>query len=102
MSVLIKDMAMPTRCCECRLSTCHSFKERPLCDVLVEYMSYGEWEAKRLDNCPLVSVPLHGDLIDRDALTISTAVPLDGKPYQYVHIDNVKGAPAVIKAEVGE
>ena len=67
MSVYIEGMEMPTRCCECRLSTCHSFKERPLCDVLVEYMSYGEWEAKRLDNCPLVTIPPHGDLIDRDA-----------------------------------
>lgn len=68
MGVYIKDMEMPTRCCECRLSTCHSFKERPLCDVLVEYMSYGEWEAKRLDNCPLVPIPPHGRLIDADAL----------------------------------
>lgn len=34
-------------------------------------------------------------LIDADALTISTAVPLDGKPYQYVHIDNIKAAPTV-------
>lgn len=47
-----------------------------------------------------IQVPPHnGDLIERDALTISTAVPLDGKPYQYVHIDNIKAAPAVIKAE---
>lgn len=66
MGVYIKGMEMPTRCCECRLSTCHSFKERPLCDVLVEYMSYGEWEAKRLDNCPLVPIQPHGNLIDQN------------------------------------
>jgi len=63
MAVLINGMEMPTRCCECKLSTCYSFKDRPLCDALVEYMSYGEWEAKRLDNCPLVPVPPHGRLI---------------------------------------
>jgi hypothetical protein len=68
MSILIKGMKMPTRCAECRLSTVHSFNDRPLCDVLVEYMSYGEWETKRLDNCPLVEVPPHGRLIDADAL----------------------------------
>ena len=68
MSILIKGMEMPTRCAECRLSTVHSFQDRPLCDVLVEYMSYGEWETKRLDDCPLVPVPPHGRLIDADAL----------------------------------
>lgn len=40
----------------------------------------------------------HGKLIDADALPISTAVPLDGKPYQYVHIDNIKAAPFIIPA----
>lgn len=68
MSILIKGMEMPTTCAECRLSTAYNFKERPLCDALVEYISYGEWQAKRLDNCPLVLVPEHGDLIDRDKL----------------------------------
>ena len=46
----------------------------------------------------LTLIPEHGDLIDRDMLTISTAVPLDGKPYQYVHIDNIKAAPTIIPA----
>ena len=45
-----------------------------------------------------VPVPPHGRLIDADALTISTAVPLDGKPYRYVHIDNIKDAPTIIPA----
>lgn len=55
-----------------------------------------------LADCTAVQVPPHGRLIDADALTISTAVPLDGKPYQYVHIDNIKGAPTVIEAEEEE
>ena len=46
-----------------------------------------------------VPVPPHGDLIDRDELSISTAVPLDGKSYQYIHIDNIKNALTVIQAE---
>ena len=46
-----------------------------------------------------VPVPAHGRLIDADALTISTAVPLDGKPYRYIHIDNIKAAPTIIPAE---
>lgn len=49
----------------------------------------------------LIPIPEHGDLIDRDMLTISTAVPLDGKPYQYVSINNIKAAPFIIPAEKG-
>ena len=47
----------------------------------------------------VIPVSSHGRLIDADALTISTAVPLDGKSYQYVHIDNIKAAPTIIPAE---
>lgn len=43
-------------------------------------------------------LPSHGKLINVDTLTISTAVPLDGKSYQYVHIDNIKSAPSIIPA----
>ena len=68
MGVYIKSMEMPETCRDCRLSTVIAFDKRPLCDALVQYMSYGEWEAKRLDNCPLVHVPPHGRLIDADAL----------------------------------
>ena len=57
---------------------------------------------ERNGDCPLVHVPPHGRLIDADVLPISTNVPLDGKPYQYVHIDNIKAAPTIIPAEEGE
>lgn len=97
MGVYIKGMEMPEKCAECRLSTVHSFNDRPLCDVLVEYMSYGEWEAKRLDHCPLVPVPPHGRLIDADAVTLE-----DG-PYEYDDwckwaLGRYQDAPTVIPA----
>lgn len=105
MSVLIKGMEMPTRCCECRLSTCHSFKERPLCDVLVEYMSYGEWEAKRLDNCPLVTIPPHGDLIDRDAaaekIWDDMRFPSNLANAQFF-VNELREMPTIIPSEEGE
>ena len=110
MAILIKDMDMPTRCCECRLSTCHSFKERPLCDVLVEYMSYGEWEAKRLDNCPLVPVQPHGRLIDADALVreLNSIRASFGSANGLVEgalniaVSTVNGRPTIIPSEEGE
>lgn len=48
-----------------------------------------------------IPVPPHGKLIDADMLPISTAVPLDGKPYRYVHIDNIESVPPIIPAEEG-
>lgn len=106
MGVLIKDMEMPTRCAECRLSTVHNFKERPLCDVLVEYMSYGEWEVKRLDNCPLVPVPPHGRLIEESKVLdiVSEWCPDDdgsvGKDGDLREmLDEIEAIPTIIQAD---
>ena len=114
MSILIKGFEIPTRCAECRLSTVHSFNDRPLCDVLVEYMSYGEWETKRLDNCPLVEVPEpHGRLIDADELVdkhfgkefLSKVMTADEDDLGTALVNVplvIKNAPTVIPAEEGE
>jgi hypothetical protein len=52
-----------------------------------------------VNDAKAVPVPEHGRLIDADALKISTAIPLDGKPYRYVHIDNIEDTPTIIPAE---
>lgn len=51
MSVLIKGMQKPKDCYQCRLHYGHGE-----CGVSVD------------GNCPLIELPDHGDLIDRDAL----------------------------------
>ena len=100
MSILVKDIEMPICCEECILD--HKFFKWLGCNkhVTGDIIVNGE----RSPSCPLIYVPEpHGNLIDADALTISTAVPLDSKPYQYVHIDNIKAAPIIIPAsEKGE
>jgi len=63
------------------------------------YNVRGGWQDGKQKAVP---VPPHGRLIDAGALTISTAVPLDEKPYQYVHIDNIKAAPTIIPASEEE
>ena len=89
MSILIKGMEMPQGDDELRLII-HSNGQ-----VIISHETYfNETEA--------IPVLPHGKLIDADALIISTAVPLDGKPYQYVHIDNIKNASTIIPAEEGE
>lgn len=100
MGIYIEGMKMPTSCYKCNIRqrdgmdiVCPVAHERfSIADVnILEY---------RLNNCPLVPIPDHGKLIDADALTVSTAVSLDGKPYQYVHIDNIKAAPAIIPTDI--
>ena len=65
MSLLIKgmDMEMPQNCCECPLNMV-------LCNHGYKYLYYHpELYDKRADDCPIMKVPPHGDLIDRDALS---------------------------------
>lgn len=77
------------------------FTERDGKFVLVVETQYS-FSDKEIKVYPVEELPPHGRCIDADALTISTAVPLDGMPYQYVHIDNIKGAPTIIPADEGE
>ena len=69
MSILIKGMQMPKNCMDCPLFEsryhfhgCHakpeSFNDMDMWDFVGDKPSW----------CPLIEVPPHGDLIDRDAL----------------------------------
>ena len=66
MGVYIKGMEMPKSCLNCFLSRsgCRAVLKR------MRAMEAGTWIPAnyRHDDCPLVPVPNHGDLIDRDAL----------------------------------
>lgn len=65
MSIYIKGMEMPTNCWRCSLSQLY---EKPR-EMLVCKITHEEVLRHKIDgNCPLVPVPPHGDLIDRDAL----------------------------------
>lgn len=69
MSVLIPGMEMPKGCASCKISRRNGKK------MICPFIWKCEWDIHdpmsadhRLDGCPLVPVPEHGDLIDRDAL----------------------------------
>ena len=64
MSVLIKGMKMPQNC-----DSCPMLYEYRFCALTDDHASSIEWkmEEKRMPNCPLIELPDHGDLIDRDA-----------------------------------
>lgn len=67
MSVIIKGMAMPETCYECRF--CEEHSEYPFAMFCVAHLNCIEdARSGRLETCPLVELHDHGDLIDRDAL----------------------------------
>lgn len=111
MSVLIKGMTIPPNCFMCNLS--YMKGERLFCSVTREEVI----RAKRAIECPIIEIPPHGDLIDRDALIKSLdelcnrvcqyskaqrkvmcgACPL-GDAFTVIEDD----APAILEAEVKE
>lgn len=71
MSVYIPGMEMPIDCCDCPMSGDYKMCCSLMPGVPALYAEF--WDAiktnRRHKDCPLISVPEHGDLIDRDALT---------------------------------
>ena len=92
MSILIKDMEMPTSCGECELCACYVLEdgteENYRCPITMYPIHDFD---KRHERCPLIPVPPHGRLIDADALP-----QIKGK----VHIVDIMVAPTIIEAEV--
>ena len=65
MDILIKNMEMPKSCEECWMTYEGESDNCPVVnESVVEYMI----EEKRHPKCPLIPVPEHGDLVDRDAV----------------------------------
>ena len=59
MSVIVKGMEMPTTCRECVIGN----PKAKTCIIGKPKMN-----TKRRDDCPLVEIPPHSDLVDRDDL----------------------------------
>ena len=98
MSVYIRGMEMPKNCWECHFG--HG--ETGIC--VVDFKRHGYWNEPQ--NCPLVPVPPHGDLIDRDALEkdISESVVFSGRDNTEIYgankiINRLHRAPTIIEAE---
>ena len=104
MSVYIKGLQMPKNCARCEL-----FHDEGFC--IVTGTSIKPWGEKRNADCPLVELPDHGDLIDRDAFrktmyhdTFETDSDLQkwesGCWIRYKMFErNIESAPVVIPAE---
>ena len=112
MTILIRDMEMPSACDECQLCD-----DDAMCLALgIDLLGDGEelehfWylpEGYKSEKCPLIEVPTpHGDLIDREELLndaggVYTARPEEAQKIQH-EINKVlvaiQDAPTVIEAE---
>lgn len=67
MGVYIKNMEIPKNCAECKFWS--------ICDCLKEFDDYesllyaiDDGDLVMADDCPLVEIPPHGDLTDKDKL----------------------------------
>ena len=104
MSVYIKGMEMPSECWQCL------FQDSGNCIVNKRAVDRAIINGQRSDNCPLIPVPDHGPLIDKDALEqdISDSVVFSGRennPEIYGAnkiINRIRHAPTVIPADKEE
>ena len=92
--IYIKGMEMPSNCCECPLT----YYEDGTCIFTgIEALSIGIQDA-----CPLVPVPDHGDLIDRDALPWENQGFMLTDPDEWgLKIRDIENAPTIIPADPG-
>lgn len=83
--ILIKGMEMPKSCswCFC-MASCKLWK-----NIMAP-------EFNRHRNCPLVPVPAHGDLIDRDVLIKKARTQFDWN--DVVDVEDIANAPTIIPA----
>lgn len=106
MGVYIKGMEMPTGCGECRFVQKGS---QEFCGLLLPDFKYSENWSIRPDHCPLIELPPHGDLIDRDALNIDISKSViftvaKNRPSAEMRgafkvLDRLENAPTIIEAE---
>ena len=116
MSILIRGMEMPVTCCHCPLMGYDPDIEwndggRETQGAYICVMTHELIDnTKREDHCPLVEIPPHGDLIDREALMDDIIgsmvfsgrnVPKEAAIVQKV-LDIVGDANAILEAEEDE
>jgi len=105
MSVLIKNMEMPSICDGCDFCDIDYSNYRKLCRRLFEDIPWEFGQNGTLPDCPIVEIPPHGDLTDKDKLMQefmdSDLDHLQRDDWREV-IQIVADAPTVIEAEGSE
>ena len=96
MGVYIKNMEMPISCANCPLR-CYDRDDHKFCGATGTAIRFG---IIRTFDCPLIEVPKHGDLIDRDALKVKLmdeTYDMSGDLYKIFQI--IMNAPTIIESD---
>ena len=110
MSVLIKNMKMPSRCFDCTFSKWSNLHQTMACNCGSHYFEpcfedySSEFYKKRADFCPLVEVPVpHGRIADMDE-SIKCIEEVKGKDAELAIslIEWACGKRTIIEAEEAE
>jgi len=105
MSVLIKGMKMPENCIKCPMQfggMCYVMPAE-VDESRVAPTVEAAWKQGKPDWCPLVEIPVHGRLIDGDALQCKVDdIGLGYFAVYGVTEDTIDSAPTVIEAEGSE
>lgn len=97
MSVLIKGMMMPDNCLLCDLED-DAFSGDAICSQLLKCVT--DYFDRRPDFCPIIEIPDHGDLIDRDELLKMDPWDWGCDPYEVGGVkQTIEEQPVVIPAE---
>ena len=87
MSILIKGMEMPKNCAECeRWDRCKCVADFE--DYESIYDAVVDGDLVRDANCPLVEIPPHGRLIDKDKLRRELFLNFNGERIPFYDCDN--------------
>ena len=105
--ILIRGMEMPKGCKSCKLSSdshCNATGQWLFSTDLLR--SGFNWKTCRLPDCPIVELPEHGDLIDRDAFREENEYYLHREfinpKYEDTLDDLLKDAPIIIPSNKEE
>ena len=104
MRVYIEGMELPKGCASCRIKRWSGtyYVVCPLCNEELDIRDPMSAD-HRLSNCPLVSVPAHGRLIDGDALFRQITFDEHFSVLEAMYVQSLlSGAPTIIPAEEGE
>ena len=107
MSILIKSMEMPISCECCPMLDWDL--DYIKCKVTDRHFKMTEcWRSIRVPDCPLVSIPEHGRLIDADNIGLTNFEIIlcqKGNPFKNaleMLLEKIENAPTIIPAEEGE
>ena len=102
--ILIRGMEMPTGCASCDFAIYHTDSAYHYCFWLKKVFIKPD---AKLKDCPLIELPPHGDLIDRDAILhedvlhyVDTLNSSFGSRVKFS--DLVRGAPVIVPPNKGE